>query len=138
MLYGLKRASIPADKRFPFGHGKEIYFWSFVVAIMIFGIGAGLSVYEGLHSLSKPSPLENPLINYIVLSLAIVFEGVAWGFAWKAFARQRGKQGLFEVVRKGKDPSLFVVLFEDSAAMTGLLVALIRYCSYRYYRQPGF
>ena len=125
MLYGLKRAKLPADKRFPFGHGKEIYFWSFVVAIMIFGVGAGLSVYEGIHSLSKPSELQNPMVNYIVLSLAIVFEGFAWVFAWKAFSRQRGKRGLFEAVRKGKDPTLFVVLFEDSAAMTGLVVAMI-------------
>jgi len=125
MLYGLKRAKLPADKRFPFGHGKEIYFWSFVVAIMIFGVGAGLSVYEGIHSLSKPTELQNPLVNYIVLALAIAFEGVAWMFAWKAFSRQRGKRGLFEAVRKGKDPTLFVVLFEDSAAITGLFVALL-------------
>ena len=125
MLYGLKRAKLRADKQFPFGHGKEIYFWSFVVAIMIFGVGAGLSVYEGIHSLSKPTELQNPLVNYIVLTLAIIFEGVAWVFAWKAFSRQRGSRGLFEAVRNGKDPSLFVVLFEDSAAMTGLLVAMI-------------
>ena len=125
MLYGLKRAKLPADRRFPFGHGKEIYFWSFVVAIMIFGVGAGLSVYEGIHSLSKPTELQNPLVNYIVLALAIAFEGVAWIFAWKAFSRQRGKRGLFEAVRKGKDPTLFVVLFEDSAAITGLFVAFL-------------
>ncbi|MEA1889230.1 MAG: cation diffusion facilitator family transporter [Pseudomonadota bacterium] len=125
MLYGLKRAAIPADEHFPFGHGKEIYFWSFVVAIMIFGVGAGLSFYEGVHSLQKPTQLENPLVNYIVLSLAIIFEGAAWLFAWKAFSRQRGKLGLLEAVQEGKDPTLFVVLFEDSAAMTGLLVALI-------------
>ena len=125
MLYGLKRAKLPADRRFPFGHGKEIYFWSFVVAIMIFGVGAGLSVYEGIHSLSNPTELQNPLVNYIVLAFAIAFEGVAWIFAWKAFSRQRGKRGLFEAVRKGKDPTLFVVLFEDSAAITGLLVALL-------------
>jgi len=90
----------------PFGHGKEIYFWSFVVAIMIFGVGAGLSFYEGIHSLQNPKQLGNPLINYIVLSLAIVFEGVAW----KAFSRQRGRRGLIEAVQRGKDPSLFVVL----------------------------
>lgn len=125
MLYGLKQAAIPADERFPFGHGKEIYFWSFVVAIMIFGVGAGLSFYEGVHSLQKPTQLENPLVNYIVLSLAIIFEGAAWLFAWKAFSRQRGKLGLLEAVHVGKDPTLFVVLFEDSAAMTGLLVALV-------------
>ena len=93
MLYGLKRAKLPADKNFPFGHGKEIYFWSFVVAIMIFGVGAGLSVYEGIHSLKNPAELQNPIVNYIVLTLAIIFEGVAWAFAWKAFSRQRGSLG---------------------------------------------
>jgi cation diffusion facilitator family transporter len=124
LLYGLKRSSLPADERFPFGHGKEVYFWSFVVAIMIFGVGAGISIYEGIHTLGSPRSLENPLVNYIVLVLAIVFEGAAWLFAWKAFSRQRGKLGVIEAVTRGKDPSLFVVLFEDSAAMTGLLVAL--------------
>ena len=77
MLFGLKRASLPADDRFPFGHGKEIYFWGFVVAIMIFGVGAGLSFYEGAHSLQNPTQMVNPMINYIVLPLAIVFEGVS-------------------------------------------------------------
>ena len=81
MLYGMKRGSLPADSRFPFGHGKEVYFWSFIVAIMIFGVGAGLSAYEGIHSLYNPRPFENPMVNYIVLSLAIVFEGAAWLFA---------------------------------------------------------
>ena len=98
MLYGLKRASLPADERFPFGDGKEIYFWSFVVATMIFAVGAELSFYEGVHSLQNPKQLSNRLINYIVLSLAIVFEGVAWMFAWKAFSRQRGRRGLIEAV----------------------------------------
>jgi cation diffusion facilitator family transporter len=125
LLYGLKRASLPADERFPFGHGKEVYFWSFIVAIMIFGVGSGISIYEGIHSISNPKPLENPVVNYIVLALAIIFEGIAWLFAWKTFSRQRGDLGVVEAVTRGKDPSLFVVLFEDSAAMTGLLVALL-------------
>ena len=125
LLYGLKQAKKPADERFPFGHGKEIYFWSFVVAILIFAVGAGVSIYEGVHRLFDPKPINHVMINYIVLSLAILFEGAAWYFALREFTRAKGKWGYLEAVRRGKDPSLFVVLFEDSAAILGLLVALI-------------
>jgi len=125
LLYGLKQAKKPADDRFPFGHGKEIYFWSFVVAIMIFAVGAGISIYEGIHRLLNPSPLDNFMVNYIVLSLAMIFEGAAWLFALKEFKQAKGKWGYIEAVQRGKDPSIFVVLFEDSAAMLGLLVALL-------------
>jgi len=125
LLYGLKQAKKPADDRFPFGHGKDIYFWSFVVAIMIFAVGAGISIYEGVHRLLNPSPLQNIMVNYIVLSLAMIFEGAAWFFALKEFKQAKGKWGYIEAVQLGKDPSIFVVLFEDSAAMLGLLVALL-------------
>lgn len=125
LLYGLKQAKKPADDRFPFGHGKEIYFWSFVVAIMIFAVGAGISIYEGIHRLLNPTPLENIMVNYIVLTLAMIFEGAAWFFALKEFKQTKGKWGYIEAVQRAKDPSVFVVLFEDSAAMLGLLVALI-------------
>jgi len=125
LLYGLKQAKKPADDRFPFGHGKEIYFWSFVVAIMIFAVGAGVSIYEGVHRLLNPTPLENIMVIYIVLSLAMIFEGAAWFFALKEFRRAKGKWGYIEAVQRGKDPSIFVVLFEDTAAMLGLLVALL-------------
>lgn len=124
LLYGLKRAQRPPDERFPFGHGKEIYFWSFVVAILIFAVGAGVSLYEGIKHMMHPTTLTNPIVNYVVLSLAIVFEGFALGFALKEFRKQKGRMGYFEAVQRGKDPSIFVVLFEDSAAMLGLLVAL--------------
>lgn len=124
LLYGLKRSQLPASERFPFGHGKEIYFWSFVVAIMIFAVGAGVSIYEGVHRLYDPSQVKNFLINYIVLGLAIIFESFAWYFAFREFSRSRGDWGYFEAVHKGKDPSMFVVLFEDTAAIMGLLVAL--------------
>jgi len=125
LLYGLKQAKKPADDRFPFGHGKEIYFWSFVVAIMIFAVGAGVSIYEGIHRLLNPTPLENIMVIYIVLSLAMIFEGAAWFFALKEFKQAKGKWGYIEAVQRSKDPSIFVVLFEDTAAMLGLLVALL-------------
>jgi len=124
LLHGLKRASKPPDERFPFGHGKEIYFWSFVVAILIFAVGAGISIYEGIHRLLHPSPIKNIIINYIVLGLGIAFEGVAWWMAVREFNARKGNSGFVSAIKDGKDPSLIVVLFEDSAAMLGLLVAL--------------
>lgn len=125
LLLGLKKATKPADKNFPFGHGKEVYFWSFVVAIMIFAVGAGISIYEGIHSLMDPHQIEKPNINYIVLGLAMIFEAFAWYFAWKEFNVSRGEKSYYEAVRKEKDPTTFVVLFEDSAAMLGLIVAFV-------------
>lgn len=125
LLMGLHRAKKPADERFPFGHGKEVYFWSFVVALLIFAVGAGVSLYEGIHQLHNPTPIKNPYINYIVLGLAILFEGAALYFALTEFTRAKGKWGYLEAVQKGKDPTTFVVLFEDSAAILGLLVAFL-------------
>lgn len=125
LLYGLKRAAKPADENFPFGHGKEIYFWSFVVAILIFALGGGISIYEGIQHIFHPVALKNPVINYIVLSLAMIFEGIAWFYALREFSRTKGKWGYIEAIRRTKDPSVFVVLFEDSAAMLGLMVAFV-------------
>ena len=124
LLYGLKRSSRPADDRHPFGYGMELYFWAFVVAIIIFAIGAGVSIYEGIQKLIHPHPVTNVFVNYIVLGAAIVFEAAACTVAFKEFNRARGDMPFFEAVRKSKDPALFTVLFEDSAAMLGLLVAL--------------
>ncbi len=125
LLYGLHRSEKPADKKFPFGHGKEVYFWSFVVAILIFAVGAGISIYEGVHHLLNPKLATNPSINYIVIAIAMVFEGGAWYFALREFSKAKGKRGYIEAVQRSKDPSIFVVLFEDSAAMLGLVVAFI-------------
>ena len=125
LLYGLKRAKLPADEQFPFGHGKEIYFWSFVVAILIFAVGAGISIYEGIHHIINPVVVKNSLINYIVLTLAIIFEGAAWYFAYKEFKKANTKYNIIRSVQEGKDPSMFVVLFEDTAALLGLVVAML-------------
>ena len=125
LLLGLHKAKKPADERFPFGHGKEVYFWCFVVAILIFAVGAGVSIYEGIIHLMHPAPITNPYVNYIVLFLAMLFEGAALYFALTEFTRAKGKWSYLEAVQKGKDPTNFVVLFEDSAAMLGLLVAFL-------------
>lgn len=125
LLYGMRRAKRPPDEEFPFGHGKEIYFWSFVVAILIFAVGAGVSMYEGIRHLQHPEPLHDPYVNYIVLSLAMLFEGAAWLFAWRGFRDVKGQRGYYRAVREVKDPTMFVVLFEDSAALAGLAVAFV-------------
>ena len=125
LLYGLKRAARPASPQFPFGHGKEIYLWSFVVAILIFAVGAGISINEGIDHIRHPSTLSDPTVNYIVLGLAMIFEGGALYFAITEFNKVRGSYSYVEAVQRGKDPSMFVVLFEDCAAMLGLFVAFV-------------
>jgi cation diffusion facilitator family transporter len=138
LLYGLKRAEKPPDAEFPFGHGKEVYFWSFVVAILIFGLGAGASLYQGWHHLNDPTPMGSLTINYVVLGFAIVFEGGALAVAFREFNKQRGRLSILAAVRGGKDPSLFVVVFEDSAAMLGLLVALAGLAIYQLTGNPMY
>lgn len=125
LLHGLRRAKRPADDYHPFGYGMELYFWTFVVAILVFAVGAGISFYEGVTKLLDPHPVTNPEINYIVLGVAMVFEAGAWWIAYKEMRRIQGRRGLFETVRKSKDPTVFTVLFEDSAAMLGLFAAFV-------------
>ena len=125
LLYGLKRSKKPADKYHPFGYGKEMYFWSFVVSILIFGLGAGICFYEGIHKISSPQAVTNPLVTYIILGLAIIIEGWTCWVAATEFKKSKGDHGWFEAVHVSKDPALFTVLFEDTAALLGLLVALI-------------
>jgi cation diffusion facilitator family transporter len=125
LLYGIKRSNRPPDDAHPFGYGMELYFWAFVVAILIFAGGAGISIYHGVEKVLHPEPLESVYVNYIVLGLAMVFEAFAWWVAFKAFRATKGSQGWLEAVRRSKDPALFTVLFEDSAAMLGLIVAFI-------------
>jgi len=123
LLYGLKKSKQPADKRHPFGYGAELYFWSFVVAILIFAVGSGVSIYEGIQKVLHPHPVSDPLVAYIVLGLAMIFEAGAWWIAFKEFNQVRGKKTILAAVRDSKDPTVFTVLFEDSAAMLGLVVA---------------
>ena len=125
LLYGLAKSRRPADERHPFGYGSELYFWAFVVAILIFAVGAGISIYEGIDKLRHPHPISSLWINFLVLGLAMVFEAGAWWIAFKEFRRIKGKRGYFEAVQRSKDPSVFTVLFEDTAAMLGLIVATV-------------
>lgn len=123
ILYGMARAKKPADEKHPFGYGMELYFWSFVVAIMIFAVGAGVSIYEGVDKIRHPHPITNAYINYAVLGVAFVAEGGAWWAALKQFNKVKGNVGYFQAVRESKDAALFTILFEDTAAMLGLIVA---------------
>ena len=125
LLYGLRRAQKPADAKFPFGHGKEVYFWSFVVAILIFALGSGISLYEGIVHVLHPEPIANPMVNYLVLGLAMIFEGGAWYFAFQEFSRTKGQWSYVQAVQREKDPTIFIVLFEDTAALLGLVVAFL-------------
>ncbi|PVX29653.1 cation diffusion facilitator family transporter [Sphingomonas pokkalii] len=125
LLYGQHRARRPADAEHPFGYGRELYFWAFVVAILIFGLGAGVSVYEGWRHMVAPEPLRDPLVNYVVLAVAAAMEGTSWAIAVRAFARSKGECGWWQAVHDSKDPAGFIVLFEDSAALAGLIVAAI-------------
>jgi cation diffusion facilitator family transporter len=136
ILYGLKRSQKPADEAHPFGYGMELYFWTFVVAIMIFAVGAGVSIVEGIDKIRHPHPVGNAYINYLVLGAAMVFEGGAWWYALKEFRGRKGDLSYFEAVRQSKDAAVFTVLFEDTAAMLGLFVAMIGIFMAQYLEMP--
>ena len=125
LLWGQHRAKRPADADHPFGYGRELYFWSFVVAIMIFAVGAIVSVYEGWLHIAEPELSRDPTINYTVLAFAFVLEGTSWLLAVRAFARGKGDLGWWTAVKRSKDPGGFIVLFEDSAALIGLVIAAV-------------
>ena len=125
LLLGMRRAARPPTPQHPFGHGLQLYFWAFVVAVLIFGVGTGVSIIEGINKIRVPHTIESPWVNYAVLGLALVFEGVVWAVAVRAFWQSKGELGWFQAVRQSKDPTVFTVLFEDTAAMLGLLVALL-------------
>jgi cation diffusion facilitator family transporter len=136
LLYGLRRAATPPDRSHPFGYGRELYFWSFIVALLLLAMGAGVSFYEGVMHIRQPEPVEHPLINYLVLAVSFVFEGTSWYVALREFRARKGHLGYFEAFRLSKDPSTFTVLLEDSAALLGLLVALVGLIGAQLLAQP--
>ena len=123
LLHGTRQARRPADAMHPFGYAKELYFWAFVVAVLLFSLGAGVAIYEGIHKLQKPEPVTDPWVNYVVLGLAFVCEAGSTYFAVSEFNRQRGEAGALRALRGSKDPALYTVLLEDIAALIGLAVA---------------
>ncbi|MEA2602463.1 MAG: hypothetical protein QOF89_3455 [Acidobacteriota bacterium] len=125
LLLGLKKSRKPADAGHPFGHGKELYFWSLIVAVALFGVGGGMSVYEGITHLQHPHALESLAWSYGVLGAAFVFETVSWIIAVRGILPEIREEGLWKAVQTSKDPSIVTVLFEDSAALAGLIVAFL-------------
>ena len=124
LLFGLRRSARAPDESHPFGYGLQLYFYTFVVAVMIFGVGAVISFLHGLEKVRNPHPVENAWVNYVVLGLGILFEGAVWIFALRAFNRERAGRPWIGAVRASKDPTVFTVLFEDTAALLGLVAAL--------------
>lgn len=123
LLYGIARSRRPADRLHPLGYARELYFWSFVVALLIFGLGAGVSAYQGIHRLLRTQPIERPVVIFIVLAASLLFEGGSWVVGTRAFRATKRQLGWWEAFRRSKDPPAFIVVFEDSAAILGILTA---------------
>lgn len=125
ILLGVRKSRKPPDSDHPFGHGHELYFWTLIVGVLIFAVGGGMSVYEGIMHILHPTSPERPAWSYAVLGIATVFEGTTWLFGWKAFKTERGRKGVLQTIHETKDPSSFTVLLEDSAALLGLVFAFL-------------
>lgn len=136
LLLGIRMSKKPADTTHPFGYGKELYFWTLIVAMLIFGVGGGVSIYEGILHLLHPSPLQDPTWNYVVLGLAMIFEAIVFVIALREFQSSKGRQSIWQAVRTSKDPTTFTVLFEDSAAMLGLIAAAVGIFLGHYFENP--
>ncbi len=134
LLLGLERSQLPPDESHPFGHGKELYFWSLIVAILLFGVGGGMALYQGISHLITPHPLESAFWAYIVLAVAGLFEACSFSVAVRELVRRKGPQPLWQRVHLSKDPSLYTTFYEDLAALLGLAVAFAGiYLSHRFH-----
>lgn len=123
LLYGYRRASRPADESHPLGYGRELYFWSFIVALLIFALGSGISLYQGIVHVAAPEPIEDPIVSFIVLGLSFLFEGGSWLVALRRFRSDAARFGYYQAFVRSKDPPAFMVLLEDSAALVGIVIA---------------
>ena len=137
LLFGIRQSHKPADDQHPFGHGLELYFWTLIVAIMIFAVGGGISMYEGILRVIHPHPVENIGWTYAVLGCSIVFESVSWTIAFREFKKRKCGMGWWEAVAKSKDPTTFTVFFEDTAALAGLVVALTGIAAGHHFHLPA-
>src|SRR5215213_293469 len=138
MLYGVYRSAKPPDEEHPFGYGREIYFWSLIVAISIFAVGGGVSVYEGITHIRHPVAIEKPLWNYAVLGISFVFESISWYYGWQAFRNTRKGRTILKTIHVSKDPTTFTVLLEDSTALLGLIIAFLGVFFGHYFNFPFF
>jgi cation diffusion facilitator family transporter len=136
LLYGMRRARRPPDDEHPFGYGREVYFWSFVVALLLFGLGCVASIVEGVRQLRQPHPVEHASVIYIVLGLSLLFEGSSWLVAWRGFRSSVGDQGYLAAITTSKDPPQFVVLLEDTAAIIGIAIVFAGTLASRAWHEP--
>ena len=125
LLLGVNRSHQPADSEHPYGYGKELYFWSLIVAMVLFGVGGGMAIYEGISHIMHPRPLEEPFWAYVILGISMVLEGISWSFALRALLAEKGNHSLWQTLRRSYDPSVLTVLLEDTAALIGLAAAFI-------------
>ncbi|QFZ84841.1 cation diffusion facilitator family transporter [Variovorax paradoxus] len=125
LLVGIRLSQRPATAEHPFGHGKELYFWSLIVAVLIFGLGGGVSFYEGIQHIRHPEPMRDATWNYVVLGLAALFEGTSFFIALREFRREARGRPFWQALDQSKDPTTYTVLAEDSAALAGLGVAAL-------------
>lgn len=138
LLYGYFRSARKPDETHPLGYGRELYFWSFIVALLLFAVGAGVSVYEGVLRILAPEPIAYVNVNYAVLALSAIFEGASWWVALKRFGKVKGRRGYWEAVRDSKDPPSFMVLFEDTAALMGIAIAAFGNFAAETWHLPAF
>ncbi len=136
LLVGIRLSQRPATPEHPFGHGKELYFWSLIVAVLIFGLGGGVSIYEGVEHIRHPEPLRDPTWNYVVLGAATLFEGASFAIALRQFMRSKGDTPFWKALHLSKDPTTYTVLAEDAAALIGLLIAAIGIWLAHHFQRP--
>lgn len=126
LLLGIRKSKKPADKLHPFGHGKEMYFWTLIVSVLLFGLGGGMSIYEGITHILKPEPITNPTLGYIILAVAFIFEGISLIIGVRDFLKQHTlKVSIWEKLKLSRDPGFFVVIYENSADIAGLIIAAL-------------
>ncbi|MDB5580511.1 MAG: putative Cation-efflux pump [Bradyrhizobium sp.] len=123
LLYGMHRSRQRPDWTHPLGYGRELYFWSFIVALLVFALGAGFSLFEGVQHVLKPRPIQAPIVSYVVLGLAFILEGSSWAVSLRQFTTAKGEFSYYEAFRRSKNPPSFMTSFEDSAALLGIAVA---------------
>jgi cation diffusion facilitator family transporter len=138
LLYGYRRADRPANEAHPLGHGRELYFWSFIVALLIFALGSGVSFYQGVMHVLRPRPIDDPVVSYVVLGLSFIFEGVSWLIAWRRVRADGRKFGYYNAFVRSKDPPAFMVLLEDSAALIGIVIAAAATVAAVMFNQPAW
>lgn len=138
LLFGHNRSHKEADASHPFGYGKELYFWSMVVAISLFAIGGGMSIYEGIEHITDPQPIEDAFWNYIVIAIALVLSVISLWIAVKEFRRENPGKGIMRAIRESKDPGTFSILFEDTADIAGLVIAFLGIYLGHKYNNPYF